>query len=404
MIIKRTVSIGLSIFLGQLMIFLATPILSRIYTPEQFGLFAVFMSAVALLISVIGFRYESLIQIVKDQEVINVIYLAFLSMLVMTLLVIILIWLGLPQLFFPQINNLGKYVWAIPISIAAGFILILVNWITLRNDNFITNFILRTLQPTFYIILTIFLYRGDLILAQAFSLVVAAFCGVLFVYRDLGCFKLRSIGALAIRFKKYPTILTPIALLDAAALSSPIFFISFNYGHEVTGNFSQLQRLAGAPMLLASAALGQVFFKYSGEHFRAGEASRLLMWKIVKYLVLIALILLITLIFIGEPLFALFLGANWRVDTAFLLLVAIPLYVKTVVSPITTIFLTHNKLNSLIKWQPCYFLSTLTVLYLTTKFLKLEIFLLIFCVHEIFWYSIYLYLANQVFNQNKSES
>ncbi|MDP3745379.1 MAG: oligosaccharide flippase family protein [Methylotenera sp.] len=401
---KRTVSVGLSMFLGQLMIFVATPILSRIYTPEQFGLFAIFMSVVALVTSVIGLRYESLIHIVKDQEVINVILLAFFSMLVMMLLVIMVIWLGIPQLFFPPINNLGKHIWAIPISVAAGFMLILVNFITLRKNNFTANFILRTLQPMFYIILAIFLYRGDLVLAQAFSLVVAAFCGVLYVSRDFGGFNLRSIVALAIRFKKYPTILTFTTLLDAAALSLPIFFISFTYGHEVTGNFSQLQRLAGAPILLASAALGQIFFKYSGEHFRAGETSKLLMWKIVKFLALTALILLILLIFIGEPLLALFLGENWRVDTVFLLLVTIPLYAKTVVSPITTIFLTHHRLNLVIKWQSYYFLSTLTVLYLTTKFLKLEIFLLIFCVHEIFWYSIYLYLANQIFAQSKSES
>lgn len=390
-------------FLGQLMIFMVTPILSRIYSPEQFGLFAIFMSVVALVTSVIGLRYESLIHIVKDQEVNNVIILAFFSMLVLILLVITIIWLGIPQFFFPPINNLGKHIWAIPISVVAGFMLILVNFITLRKNNFTANCILRTLQPTFYIISAIFYIRGDLVLAQVFSLVVAALCGVLYVSRDLGGFKLGSIVALAIRFKKYPTILTFTTLLDVAALSLPIFFISFTYGHEVTGNFSQLQRLVGAPILLASAALGQVFFKYSGEHFRAGETSKLLMWKIVKFLALIALILLLLLVFIGEPLLALFLGENWRVDTVFLLLVTIPLYAKTVVSPITTIFLTHHKLNCVIKWQSCYFLSTLTVLYLTTKFLKLEIFLLIFCVHEIFWYSIYLYLANQIFAQSKSE-
>jgi O-antigen/teichoic acid export membrane protein len=184
--------------------------------------------------------------------------------------------------------------------------------------------------------------------------------------------------------------------LDAVALSLPLLFISSTYGVYATGNYAQIQRLIGGPLLLFSVVLGQIFFKYSGELHRAGKSSNQLFWQTIKLLMTVAFLLLLLLVFIGKPACKLLLGGGWRVDTLFLLLVTIPFVCRSVVSPISTVFLTHHRVNLAMRWQVGYFITTVTVLYCASKLLNFEQFLLIYGIHEIVMYGFYLAMANRV--------
>ena len=53
---------------GQLSLLLATPILTRLYSPETFGLAASFISIVGLLSVVAGLRFEQAIPIPDSDE------------------------------------------------------------------------------------------------------------------------------------------------------------------------------------------------------------------------------------------------------------------------------------------------------------------------------------------------
>lgn len=397
--IKKLAIIGIGVGAGPLVQLIATPWLSRIYTPEEFGYFSIFISSVSVLATTACLRYEAVIPVVEDDLVKPATLVALFSALVMLLLMCAIVWTGVPPLLYQPFAKIGNQIWGIPVAAMCGGMMILVYYLTLRRDEFILSAVMRSLQPIIFVVLAIGFSKGGLIQAQIASWVFVAFAGLVYLAKDISVIRRKVLWATAVRFKQYPTLLTLTSLLDAVAMALPVFLISSAYGAKATGNFSQLQRLIGSPLLLGSAVMGQMFFKYSGELFRSGKSSSPLMWRIVKILGGIAMLLLVVLAVVGEPMCKWLLGSGWRVDTLFVLLVAIPLMFRTIVSPISTVFLTHYRVNIGVRWQIGYFITTSSVLCLASRIFSFEYFLLVYAIHEVILYAIYLAMANRVVSE-----
>lgn len=382
--------------MGPLVQLIATPWLSRIYTPAEFGYFALFVSSVSVLTTIACLRYEAIIPVVEDDLVKPAALVALFGALAMLLLLCALIVTGVPQFLYKPFSELGNKIWGMPVAAMCGGIMLLVYYLTLRRGEFILNAVMRSLQVSLFVVLAIGFAEFGLIQAQIVSWVFVGIAGLAYIGKDIFPLKRGIAWATAVRFKQYPTLLMPTSLLDATALALPVFLMSATYGAEATGNYAQIQRLVGAPLLLGSAVMGQIFFKYSGELFRSGESSHGLMWRIVRMLGGSALLLLTVLLVAGEPVCQRLLGKGWRVDTLFLLLVTIPFVCRAIVSPISTVFLTHHRVTFGVRWQIGYFITTSATLYLASRFFNFEYFLLTYAIHEVFLYAIYLAMANRV--------
>ena len=71
-----------------------SPILTRIYTPKDFGLYALFISIAFILASVANGRYELAIMLPKkDEDAINIFALGFLITVFISLFLLILVFL-----------------------------------------------------------------------------------------------------------------------------------------------------------------------------------------------------------------------------------------------------------------------------------------------------------------------
>lgn len=395
-LIKQAAIVGIGVGMGPLVQLIATPWLSRIYTPAEFGYFALFVSSVSVLTTIACLRYEAIIPVVEDDLVKPATLVALLGALAMLLLIGAFIVTGIPQLLYQPFSELGNKIWGMPVAAVCGGIMLLVYYLTLRRGEFILNAVMRSLQVSLFVILAIGFAEFGLIQAQIASWVFVGMVGLVYIGKDLFPLERATAWATAVRFKQYPTLLMPTSLLDALALALPVFLMSATYGAEATGNYAQVQRLVGAPLLLGSAVMGQIFFKYSGELFRSGESSRGLMWRIIRILGVSALVLLIALSVAGAPVCEWLLGKGWRVDTLFLLLVTIPFVCRAVVSPISTVFLTHHRVTFGVRWQVGYFITTCGVLYLASRILTFEYFLLAYAIHEMFLYALYLAMAHRV--------
>lgn len=384
---------------GPLVQLAATPWLSRLYTPAEFGSFALFTSAVSILATIACLRYEAAVQVVENDLVKLVTMVALCCALSMFLLFGAIVLSGAPQYFYRPFAELGRQIWGIPVAAACGGVMYLVYYLTLRQDKFVLNALVRSLQPIFFVIMAIGFTRGGLIQAQIISWVAVTCIGLACLAGNIAVVPWQVLWATARSYRQYPSLLTFTTLLDAAAVALPVFIISAAYGAVATGNFSQLQRLIGSPLLLASAVMGQMFFKYSGVLFRAGKSSGPLLWRTIKILSGTAVLLLLVLTAVGEPACKLLLGRGWRVDTLFVLLVTVPLVFRTVVSPVSAVFLTHHRVTTGVRWQIAYFVTTSIVLSLSAKVFSFEYFLLVYAVHEMVQYAVYLAMANRVVSE-----
>lgn len=394
--IKKAALIGVGVGLGPLIQLIATPWLSRIYNPIDFGYFALFVSSLTLLSSIACLRYETAIPVVDSSLIKPIAKIALLSTLLTMSFGMLLIWSGIIQKIYPLLMQLDSYIWWIPVAATCSGTMLLVYYLMLRRGEFVLNVAMRSLQPIVFVFLAIFLSKNGLLTSQIISWLFIFVLGLLYLRKDLLPFDTKSLWMFAVRFREYPIFLTPTSLLDTVASALPLLFIGSIYGVDVTGNYAQIQRLIGAPLLLFSAVLGQVFFKYSGELYRSRKSSRQLFWKTVSLLSAVAFLLLLFLALFGEPTCRLLLGDGWRVDTFFLILVTVPFLFRSIVSPISTVFLTHYRIKLVMGWQVAYFVTSFVVLFYSSKLFNFEYFLMVYGLHELVMYGLYLFMANKV--------
>src|SRR5690606_29477155 len=77
---------------AQLITIAATPLLTRLYTPNDFGVLAVYMSVLALFTVVASLRYELAIPLPEsDDDAIHIVVLCLFITLLMTVLSLIII-------------------------------------------------------------------------------------------------------------------------------------------------------------------------------------------------------------------------------------------------------------------------------------------------------------------------
>ncbi len=399
--IKKAALIGVGVAMGPLIQLIATPWLSRIYSPIDFGYFALFVSSTTLISSIACLRYEAAIQVVDSDLVKPIAKIALLSAIVTMSFSMMLIWTGFIQNIYPLLKKLDSYIWWVPVAATCSGTILLVYYLMLRRSEFIFNAAMRSLQPIVFVLLAILLSKNGLLTAQIVSWLFIFVLGLLYLRKDIFPFETKLLWITAVRFREYPIFLTPTLLLDTVALALPLFFIGSVYGVNVTGNYAQIQRLIGAPFLLFSAVLSQIFFKYSAELYRSKKSSRQLFWKTVSLLSAFAFLLIFFLALFGEPTCKLLLGDGWRVDTFFLILVAVPFLLRSIVSPISTVFLTHYRIKVVMSWQLAYFITSFVVLFYSSKLFNFEYFLIVYGVHELIMYGLYLFMANRVVTNSK---
>ncbi len=393
--IRRTLFLALGAGTGPFVMLLATPLLARMFTPSDFGHLALFLSAAGILVVISCLRYELLISVVADEYIPGAVWLAIISSILLALLMMLLISLHLHQMWLPQLGILGDAIWGLPIFAMCGGLVLIALQLSLRTGNFGINAILRSGQTSLFVILILSCRDLGLIFASLLSgLVLGSILMAYFVYR-VPLNNLRNLGSVAWKHKQYPIISMPTSLVDAMATSTPVFLIGLNYGADVTGNYIQIQKLVGAPLVLAAVVSGQLFLKKSGELYRDNRSSENLLWAHIKILTLVAALIFILLSIGGEYVLGLLLGASWRVDTMYLLLVSTPYLFRLIVSPVSYVFITHDNIAILGRWQFSYFTSILLVLYYSSINMSFESFLCALVFHEAIWYSIYLYLANK---------
>jgi O-antigen/teichoic acid export membrane protein len=109
---------------------------------------------------------------------------------------------------------------------------------------------------------------------------------------------------------------------------------------------------------------------------------------------LLGFLFIIVIALIGEPLFHWLLGPKWRVESAFIVPIAIAVAVRACVSPLSSLLISLDRFDLALRWQVIYFLSSIFVLTIAAINLSFEYFVMVYAIHEIILYSLYLALIS----------
>jgi len=332
---------------GQAIVILASPILTRIYTTSDFGLLQAYTSILSFPIVIAALRYDWA-ALLPEQETTaaTLVALALGIVLVMSLIFAGIAWWFANSSLSPRGEALWSYWWLLPIATCgAGAYQVLSQW-SLRRKAYsslaATKLTQGLSQVTIQLILGFFfqagflgLLLGDALGRMSGSLQLARVTlrETQKLFKTITFDKMREV---ALRYRHFPLVSSGSALINTSGLALPTLLLAYLYGPQVTGWFALTDRVMHVPSVLVGQAVSQV---YCSEFARLAQADpaalSILFRRTARQLALLGLLPLLLTWFAAPPLFALVFGEPWREAGHYARLLALRHYAALIVSPLT---------------------------------------------------------------------
>lgn len=388
-----------------------TPILTRLYTPDDFGLLALFISLSTIFSSVACGRYELAIMLPqKDSDAINIASIGLIITTSLSLLLLIPI-----ILFNEEIVNLlgnkqiGVWLYILPVSVfLMGFFNVL-NYLNIRSKlykdiakaNIYKSVGLASIQLSLGS-----LKAGvtGLISGQVISQILANYQLVKNVRVNYKFHNIRvsEIIRLSKRYSDFPKYSVWAVLANTLSYNLTNILISLYYGITTLGFYSLGQRLLSAPTALIGASIGQVFFQEANDE-KNKTGSAINTYDLTsKKLVVISLLFFVPLYPLLPIGFEFFFGLGWGVAGEYAQIILPLVAVQFVVAAVTTVnSIFEKQLISLI-WQVILLFIAMSCIIISYYFnLEFSFFLHIFCISLSLHYVILWFILRSVALGNK---
>jgi O-antigen/teichoic acid export membrane protein len=338
--------------LSQLIPFIIAPVLSRIFSPEEFAVLANFMAIVGVIGIISTGRLELAIPIPQDHKKAQEI--VFTGLIITLLLGVLSV---LIPIFAYQISALYKddqlagYLWMVPFSVVSFGLLGLTNNWNLRHEKFHLLSIGKIVQSIVNNGLAALLgYIGwginGLIIAWLLSQYVNIFILLVGVnrkvsYKDFGIVTLKTTLK---EYKDFPLINSLHAFTDIFITQFLLYWVISSYfGFLELGLFAMMNKYVKAPIVLISSSVSQLFYVEAGKAINQGISLFPIVKKTVRTSVLFAIPFTIVLLVLGPWIFKIYLGNKWEIAGVYAQCLAPMLFLYFILSPISGLPILLNK-------------------------------------------------------------
>ncbi len=335
---------------AQLIALLASPILTRLFSPAVWGVLAIFSSITGILGVVACLRYELSIMLPeKDDEAANLLGVSITFVIFVSLLSIPLIIWG-HGLLFDYLNapGLASYLWLVPLMVFIQGVFLALNYWNSRTKHFGRLSIAQ-------IISTLATTAGKLGFGfagytSAATMIGATVAGSAIstailggqIWRDdreifLKSIRWRKMGEGIRRHKKFPLLSTWSALMNTISVQLPPLMLAAFFTPTVVGFYALGHRLLSMPVSLIGGAIGQVFFQRAAEAQHQGMLPMVVKSTFVR-LMTIGVYPLILILIIGKEIFCVIFGTQWTEAGLYAQILSPWILFVFLGSPISTLF------------------------------------------------------------------
>ncbi|AMY70567.1 oligosaccharide flippase family protein [Frigidibacter mobilis] len=317
--------VGIGVVVSQAINILSYPILSRLFTPEDFGAFSLFFFGMQVLGASLAGRYEQAIMLCRTPtRAHHALSLAQVTALLATGLLVALFGLFAAQLDALTDANLGAYWMAVPI---AGFFVSVQTSLTFLAVRYGQYGLVSTARivksAAAFLIQIVLVYSiwggvGALIAGET----LGAALSILPVLRAERTRGQRSIFhtrrgrrhalRLAAVYVDQPLWNLPHVFISQLARWVMAMMIAALYTTADAGAYFMMFRVVMMPSTLVSGSLSQVFFRAAAEEQRATGRFTSALKSVVLPLLGLGLLATLVLMLLGPWLFAAVLGEQWR--------------------------------------------------------------------------------------------
>ncbi len=345
-----------------------SPILTRIYTPEDFGVFALFIAITGVFSVVASGRYELALMLPRKEEDAMNIFALGITIIVFLSLILFLFVLLFNKPLTDMLNNdeIGYWLYFVPVAFFFIGLFNLLSYYNNRNKNYkdianatiIKSVVLAVVQLTMGFFKT---GASGLISGQIISSLFANMRLLKNILKDKNLLskisKLKMI-ALAKRYKDFPKYQAPHSMLNTFSSYLPIYMLTPFFGLTVVGFYALSTRIVFTPMMILAGASAKVYNQKVTQLYNDNGDAYGFTIRLLKSLFKKIVIPFLLIIIFAPDIFVFIFGDEWREAGVYTQILSPWLLINVLVSTISF-------LPSLINMQKKAFMISIVLLILT---------------------------------------
>jgi O-antigen/teichoic acid export membrane protein len=394
--------------LAQLIPILVSPILTRIYTAESFGMFGQMTAYLSIATIIATGKYENAFFYPEAKSKAREILYSVISFSILTSVF-------LSAAFFIILKKQFSYIELTCLSVTLIF--------TCISSSILTNYFLldRRIkhinlfkQHRAILIAILSISLGALSLNK--GLIISYAVGVLLstvyclyeikeeaisIFKE---FKIKNVKEFLLDFIDNPKYQLPINLLFNISMQGPLLVLGMKYDSMFLGYYTLANRLVQSPANLITNSIGDIFKLKLMEI--SSDKDKLLSFYRKKLIMLfsVGVIPFITSLFIVDPLIELLFGRSWEVTSEIIKFLLILFFFKYLSSPFSVIFIICKKQKANLYWQIMLFFLVCTALGIGLFYDDFMLSIRLYAVSFSIAYIVYLYQTYLIILNLKSDA
>lgn len=342
---------------------LLTPLIARLYGPESYSVYGIFLALSTNLVLVAELGYTSAYVLPREED--RFLDLARINLFLLGALVVVLIPVCLAKdlvyRLVPDWAVMGDWLYLLPLGVVVQALpIIFTHWLT-RARAFgrsaylggATNIGLRLFNLGYGA-----LSKGSLTGLIVGELVVRLVAVPFYLWSlvPAGIRRLREpwdrrrMLAVAKEYRRYPLFIFPERWVGLMGMQAPIYLLAGSL--TLVGKFTMANGLLLLPLRLLGYSFGNVYLQKAKESWDKGPAELgRVTWELFQRLLLFGLLPFMVLTVVGDHLFGLFLGERWAQAGVMAALLGPFFFFRLLTEPIQTVLNVVRREHVMITFQ-----------------------------------------------------
>ena len=322
--VRDVAMVGGGIAAGQAIAMVFMPFLTRLYSPEDFGIAATFAAIISIITPIATMGYANAIVMPdSDEDAAAIIRLSVLLSFFITAIAFIAVYFGNVYLArWTGMESAPYMLYLIPLTLLAGAFLSVADQSAIRvglfkakarayvESKFVTDIskLVGGMWAPSSMLLILLTIAGQLTNFMMQMLRVPRI-GVLNVRDWFGTVGIRNA---AISQRDFAIYRMPQSMLNAASVGLPTILLASLFSASAAGQYSLAVLVLGAPAMLLGQAVGEVFYPKITRAItsKSPEAYQFLL-KVTVILLVVGIVPFGTVFVFGDYLFSLVFGTEW---------------------------------------------------------------------------------------------
>jgi lipopolysaccharide exporter len=352
--IKNILILATGTAFSQIIIFISLPIITRLYSVNEFGILSLFIAIVAIISLISSLRYESAIMLPKSEKnALSLFVLSFIILVFITLSIIVIMYL-FKSILINNYYNLEIFYWLIPLNIfILGAYQIFVSFYS-RKKEYKSLALNRIIQSSSIAGLQVSNgYYNFFELGLIYSKIIGELLSLLvYIKRFLNQYKIKinKINILRIIsnakiYKNFPKYQTLSVFVNSLSQNFPVILLTFFYSIEIGAFYALTIRIIQAPISLIGGSIRQVYYQEASELFRNNKSILNLYIKTTLNMTKLFIIPFFIILIFGKDIFTIFFGNKWEISGLFAQILIFWIFTTFINPPSTLIFQIFNIQN-----------------------------------------------------------